>query len=529
MATFLITGPDGKKYRVSGENAEGAFQALQQHLGAPSTPAAPQAELSAYEPGIMESLGNRLYDAANALGLPASRMRRDAQGVDAFVRGAADVPTFGFADEIAAGAGALTGVGGQQGNFSGNLELQRAIDERDSQLHPMARFAGQAAGAIATPMRAAQSTLGAIGQGAMLGGAYGFGSGEGGWQDRLQGAAIGAGIGGVAGGVVHKAANALSTRAARNAIPDVDDLRALSQAGYEAAENAGVIVRPEGMRRIATETVNDLAEFGYHPQLQPKIGTLLSEMERLGNTNTTYKGLDTLRKMASRVAGSNDPSEAALASRIINRLDDYMANLPADDLITGNAQQAAQGIRQGRDNWSRMRRAEMVDTARVKAERRAASTGTGGNLENTLRQNVRSILDNPRRSRGMSPAEIEMAERVVRGTPTQDALRLVGRLSPTTGGLSAMMNVGAAAFNPFLAIPGAVGLGAKTVADGMTRRNVQRLSEMVRSGGMTADDIAKLAAKGIGKEDIVRLILGVKAAEGVALPAASRLSPGLME
>lgn len=445
--------------------------------------------------------------------------------IDDAVRGVADMATFGFADEISAGLGSLTGIGGQAGNYDANLEAQRARDREGG----WERLGGQVVGAFTSPLAAARTIGGAAMQGAAMGGAYGFGSGEGDIGNRARNAAVGGFVGGVAGGAVHGLGNAISKRIARRSIPDVDDLRALSQAGYEAAENAGVIVRPEGMRRIATETVNDLAEFGYHPQLQPKIGTLLSEMERLANTNTTYKGLDTLRKMASRVAASNDPSEAALASRIINRLDDYMANLPADDLITGNAQQAAQGIRQGRDNWARMRRAEMVDTARVKAERRAASTGTGGNLENTLRQNVRSILDNPRRSRGMTAAEKEMAERVVRGTPAQDALRLVGRLSPTTGGLSAMMNVGAAAFNPFLAIPGAVGFGAKALADRMTKRNVQRLSEMVRSGGMTADDIAKLAAQGIGKEDLVRLILGVKAAEGVALPAAARLGPGLME
>ena len=33
MANFTITGPDGKRYKVSGENAEGALQALQQHVG----------------------------------------------------------------------------------------------------------------------------------------------------------------------------------------------------------------------------------------------------------------------------------------------------------------------------------------------------------------------------------------------------------------------------------------------------------------------------------------------------------------
>ena len=38
MATFEITGPDGKKYWVTGETAEGALSALQKHLGAAPKP-----------------------------------------------------------------------------------------------------------------------------------------------------------------------------------------------------------------------------------------------------------------------------------------------------------------------------------------------------------------------------------------------------------------------------------------------------------------------------------------------------------
>lgn len=36
MATFQITGPDGKKYKVSGANAQGAYEALMKHLGNPA-------------------------------------------------------------------------------------------------------------------------------------------------------------------------------------------------------------------------------------------------------------------------------------------------------------------------------------------------------------------------------------------------------------------------------------------------------------------------------------------------------------
>lgn len=434
--------------------------------------------------------------------------------VDDAVRGAADMMTFGLSDEISAGLGSLTGLGGKQGDYDANLEAQR---ERDSQ-GGAERFGGQVAGALVLPGAAAKTITQAAKQGAAVGAAYGYGSGEGSIAKRIENAGWGAAVGGAAGGVLKAGANAIGNRAAAKTIPSIDDLRNTSQAGYAAADAAGVIVRPEGMRRVATETVNDLAGMGYHPQLQPKIGTILKEMERLGNTDTTYKGLDQLRKIAGQVAGSIEPAEKAMATRIIQRLDDYMGNLSPDDVITGNASQAAAGIRQGRDNWSRMRRAEMVDTAAVKAKRRADTTGTGGNLENTLRQNVRGILDNPKRARGMTPAEKAMAEKVVSGTPTQDALRLVGRLSPTTGGLSAMMNVGAAAYNPMLAIPGAVGVGAKALAERMTKRNVEQLSQVIRSGGKTGKDLANLARGGQLDIEAVTRVENLAKALGMSVP-----------
>lgn len=435
--------------------------------------------------------------------------------VDDVVRGAADIFTFGFADEISAGLGSLTGIGGNAGDYEGNVEAQRQRDKEGG----WERFAGQVAGALLLPGAAARSVPQAVGQGAVAGGLYGFGSGDGDLTDRAWNAGIGAGLGGAVGGLVRVGSDKLAERAVGKAIPTADELRQIAEAGYKVADDAGVIVKPEGMRRIATETVNDLVEFGYHPTLQPKIATILKEMERLGNNNATYKGLHTLRKIAGQVAKSSDPSEAQMATRIIGRLDDWMANLPAEDVLTGNAQQAAQGFRQGQENWARMRRSEMIDLAKLKAERRTESTGTGGNLDNAIRQNVRAILDNPKRARGMTAAEKELAEKVVRGTPTQNVLRQVGRLSPTTGGLSAMLNVGATAFNPMMAIPGGVGLVAKTVADRMTVKNAERLSQMIRSGGRTAKDLLALARNQqlsvpqVQRIDSLAKALGVSTAE----------------
>jgi hypothetical protein len=422
--------------------------------------------------------------------------------VDDFMRGAADTASFGFSDEIAARAGALTGIGGERGNYDANVAAERARDAEGG----WTRVAGQVAGALTNPMMGARSVMGAIGSGALNGAAYGFGSGDGTFEDRRNSAALGGAVGGAAGGLIRAGTGALANRAARKAIPTEDQLKAISKAGYEAADAAGVIVKPQGAQRLATSLVGDLADWGYHPALQPRIKAVLDEAERLAQGNVTFKGLDQFRRIAKSAAASNDPSEAAIGSRIVRRIEAYMTQLPPEDVLTGNAAKASAGMKQGQDYWARFRRSEMVDTAKLKAERRADSSGTGGNLDNTIRQNVRAILDSPKKSRGMTAAEKEMAEKVVRGTTGQNLLRQVGRLSPTTGGLSAMLNVGATMASPYAAIPGAIGLVAKGIADRSTTRNATKLLEMIRSGGMTAQELVEAAARGEGPPELVAAI-----------------------
>lgn len=472
-------------------------------------------ELKPYEPGFVEGISNRLVDAANAIGLPGSRMRRDAQGVDAFVRGAADVPTFGFADEIAARAGAATGVGGERGNYEGNLEFQRATDEQDEITNPGARFAGQVAGAVALPAGRARTVLGAAGEGAALSGAYGFGSGEGGFVERGKNAAKSAVIGSAVGGGIRVVANKFGNRAAAQTIPSNEQIRKQAESAYNKAEAAGVIFRPEGVKQLATTIVDDLAEFGFDPALQPGVAAVIRRFQELDGKNVTLKGLDIVRRVANNAAKVRDnPSQQEISRRLIDRIDDYIENVTEADILMGNAKQGAAAMKEAREAWGRFRRSQMVDTAAARADLRAASTGSGGNADNATRQNVRRLVERP----GLKPSEKKAAERVVRGTTTQNILRQVGKLSPTGNGLMTAMGVGGAMVNPALGLPALVGVGAKALADRMTIKNVERLSQIIRSGGRTAEDLGNLARG--GQLDVA----GVKRIENVAKSLGLRAS-----
>ncbi|MEQ1945167.1 hypothetical protein ABMA32_22370 [Mesorhizobium sp. VNQ89] len=156
-------------------------------------PASRRGELQGTELSAMERVGNALYDAGKAIGLPVDRMRRDNASLDAAVRGAADTASFGFADEIAAAADSVTGLTGERGNYSGNLDYQRAQDRYDAETNAVARTTGQVGGGVATGVaaapRAAATWWGRGVQNALMGGvyggAYGFGSGEGNFENRV--------------------------------------------------------------------------------------------------------------------------------------------------------------------------------------------------------------------------------------------------------------------------------------------------------------------------------------------------------
>lgn len=140
--------------------------------------------------------------------------------VDAFVRGAADTSSFGFADEIA-GTGNTMLYG--DSTRDSNIDRERAIDAYDAQSHPYARIAGQFGGALLNPLgrlfRAGEGAL-TVGnmarEGAAYGGLYGLGSGDDAGErvtGGLTGAAMGAAVGGGLGAVVDRVRPAVSRMA----------------------------------------------------------------------------------------------------------------------------------------------------------------------------------------------------------------------------------------------------------------------------------------------------------------------------
>jgi hypothetical protein len=264
------------------------------------------------------------------------------------------------------------------------------------------------------------------------------------------------------------------------------ELKAAATAAYKEADEAGVIFTPRGVQRIADEVKVELAEFGYHPGLHPQVKIALDELDRIATGNVTFKGMDTLRKMTKAAANSLKDEERKAGMMIIDKIDDLMDSSKTFETLAGQTEQASEAIRRARDLWGRSRRTDLIETIVRNAELRAASTGSGGNVNNAIRQDLRKLITNERHARKFSKKELAQIEKVVRGTAPLNTLRLIGKLSPEGGALGLVggigMSAGAFTVNPALAAIPIGGAIAKRAADYGTNRAVNKLLTDVSSG-----------------------------------------------
>ena len=270
MAKFQVTAPDGAVYEVDGPEGstqDDAIRYVQQNIDSLSAKSGAKPK--------QEPTGN----------------------LSAFAEGVGQGLTFGFSDEIEAGArGALDFVTGGPG-YSERLKAARARQKQAADTNPLAYYGGEIGSAIAVPFGAARlagraaaaapglatraaefatvrgvpvgfgatsrsanmglgaRTAASASEGAAYGAAYGFGQGEGGFGDRAVNAAETGTVGGIFGGVAPAAidAGAAAIRPLRDAVRGYTNPQGVAAERFAQAM-AGDMVG-------SSQTANDLAEF----------------------------------------------------------------------------------------------------------------------------------------------------------------------------------------------------------------------------------------------------------------------------
>ncbi|MGF1629151.1 MAG: hypothetical protein ACFCUT_06740 [Kiloniellaceae bacterium] len=467
--------------------------------GAPPQPASGGAVAARPAVGSDQALFGGRSDATLSEGWKA---------LDDTMRSVASGMTFGFADELAAGASSLTGVGGQpggQGDYSSNLAAERA---RDKAIPPEIAIPGQIAGAVATgtglgragltllnaakPTAASMAARGAA-EGAAYGAAHGAGAAEGGAQERAEGAAWGAFLGALTGGGIGAVGGRVA-QAGKPATPTVEALKGQAGRAYDTALNSGVTLTGNRYAAIADDLASVAQKEGFHPRIHPKVSAALDEFSNLKGHTPTLQQVDNLRRILKQAGGSLEKAERRLAQQLISKLDDTLDTLTPGDVIAGNVKEATEALRSARSLWSRASKGETIDGLIARAHDRTAQF-SGSGMENALRTEFRQLAMNPKKMRLFSKAEQDAIKRVSQGEPLTNVLRMIGKFAPT-GVVSSVLSGGAgygiAGPVGAVALP-AIGFAGRAGATALTQRAANAASEIARAGGGGVPQAAPLS------------------------------------
>ena len=471
--------------------------------------------------------------------------------VGAFVTGLGQsVP---FAKDIAAGANVLRSqLGGhpagvpEQGTLGEKFTAAKQAQEQAQRIlgeeYPMTQMAGTAAGVgaqimapgtralaageraaaemagEAVPRVAAPLARGAVhtGAGAGVGALYGAGEGVT-PEERAENALTGAGVGAagslfapVAGTLARPIGKKLGFIKPTPGVMSKDELFDAARDAYRASEQQGVMIQPTAIKQAHNDIVSDLTNLGYHRKLSPEISVALDELNKLsmptmgGRPNyTTLKGVDIINRMARKASSSPDPTTRMMGKVFHEKIDNLLDSLSPANTIGGNAPEAVKALQEARNYWKLARKTEKVEDMIDTAILETASTGSGGNINNKLRQAIKKIIvANKKKPGGWTPDELAAMRAIAEPGAAKDLARLFGKISPGGNGLHALLEMGAVAHNPKFAPIIAAGSLSKAYADRATAAAVDDLLELIRVGGKRANMPRRNATAGVKAKNI---------------------------
>jgi hypothetical protein len=488
MPTYKIKAPDGNTYSIEGpagaSDDQVREQVMKQHPGADKV-AEPSSTLDALKEGgkgLVRGAENFVGQMGEAVMGPFGPTHHFANLKADLGFGEKPAPEPGYGEKIAKATGVEADPKTTAGQYTG------AVGEV---LGNPATYMGPGSAALKAGAGVA-SALTAEGAG-QLAESAGFGP-------KVAGAARV--IGGIVGGTGTAAASAernLTKLAAQ--LPTRESIKDAATAGYDMLKQSNVRISPQGTQDLLASVKNDLHADHFRDYLAP---TTYRAIEELGSSGSATIGdLDGVRRLLGRVPGTN-PTDRAAANKAISAIDDFLTNVPAQHVISGDPARDAAILKHAQGNWALHKQLETLEDASVKGQHRAGVSGSGANSINTARQEVRKILDSDKKSRGMSDAVKEKMEEIVMGTWLTNAARKVGKFAPS-GPVSAGATVAAGFAGGAPAAAGVAGGGfiAKHLGEYLTDKQIRELEAMMRSESPIGKPIARAIAPEVAEQQAV--------------------------
>lgn len=540
MASYDITAPDGRKFRINapeGATREQALEFAKSQLSAqnPAQNAQPvQAEINGQPEQVnAEETPSEQGFVKNSIGAVQSYLTGLTDGQAAPLTGALAGPLTFMAQDVASSLPdamkrqlGLENVPRPNARQILNQTQQIAYDayapqRQFAEEHPVADVVLQVAGGligakglgstaagqrIAGAARTAVSggniatrTVARAGLGAASGATYAAGTAKPGERGEaaLDGAGMGAAvataipaIGSAALGTYGLARNV--SAGLRSATPEAmtstaQIMRERASGLYSRAREIGATLAPASSRFLSDKVARAVHSVGMtNPRLHGDTLSVLSQFREVPKRGGFYdlQELDQYRQLFSDVINKNTVNgranaDAMLATRAISAIDDAVDGID-DSMLLRGSREAIDALKQGRAAWGQARSYERLSDA---------VSGAAGD-PNRIKAAMFRFAQNRNNLRGFTEAEVAAIKEAGSSSGAEKVMRLLGTFgfdigNTLTGKNAALpgLMTGLGYVNPAMVIPVAAGTAARSVAKQSARGAAQRALDAVANRG----------------------------------------------
>jgi len=296
--------------------------------------------------------------------------------------------------------------------------------------------------------------------------------------------------------------------------PTPETIRDAGRDLYGRLDQSGTAFGPQQVGDLANDLGGRLRNANIRAADMPMLEELAHHQGPM-----TLSTLQRIRTNAAELARDADPNNRRMASVVLGGIDDYVGR--NDPALTSLAPGEVNDLwRQARQHWRTAALTDDLGWNVAKAERRAASTNSGGNAENAIRQNVRGVVDRVTKPGAYNPygaQTMQQMNNIVEGTRPQNIMRGTGNFfrsipgsSMTSGaglltGAHGLMTGDPLQIAATVAVPGAAYIGSKALNAGS--RNIAENAADSLIGNVARSSGIQMAPRTAAEEALLRRYL----------------------
>jgi hypothetical protein len=302
--------------------------------------------------------------------------------------------------------------------------------------------------------------------------AYGVGSAEGGLGERLEEGAVGAGVGIFIGAPLEKLASTIGNVKLNKAIkdqqkmPDLDKLRTIKDAAYEAVDQTEFAIGPGQAQQIYQRASKVAADNFYIPE--PTTRTAVDKAQRLleslTNKGMTLGQSEQIRRRLFALAA--DKENGYIVRQMIHEFDDVI-----DEAMEQGGTSALKVAREANRKYKNV---EAIEDAF-----KAVDAPVGRRTE-AYKKVAQRLLKDEKQMRFFNDAERKLIEDMASGTLSQNVLNTFGKFQFTAKGLAGAINLVTLTTAPWTALLFIGTSGAKYIAD---RKSIKLARDLIKKAG----------------------------------------------